>query len=239
MNQMLRNAAIVTTSVLLGVSTASPAHAHIIAVADLPAGYATARLRPPFPGGLLPEGSMTEMFLNVQNNSLFDARITALGFNLPGNFPDFTLAGSTSSAFTLANDVGGVSGVGGATLDFALLTGLTFANGNPAAAIAPGQTISFSVIGPFPSTFDFELLLDSVVVRFEQAGPTGAQAGTGFGPSAAAVPEPVTIMLFGIGIASCGITRRRRCSRPGQPTGRESTCDHDAFFDRTRVSSTR
>ncbi len=78
---------------------------------------------PPFPGGLVPVGTMTEMFVDVQNTSLFGASITAVGFNLPGDFPNFALTGTTSPAFTLANDVGGVPGLGSAMLDFALLTG--------------------------------------------------------------------------------------------------------------------
>ena len=108
-----------------------------------------------------------------------------------------------------ANDVGGVPGVGGATLDFALLTGTTFANGNLGSGIAPGQTVSFSVLGSFPSTFGFERILDFVVVRFEHAGPTGTETGTGFGPSASAVPEPATMMLIGIGVGGWGMGRRR------------------------------
>jgi hypothetical protein len=210
MTQTSRVAAISTVCVVLGLGAATTAHAHLITVADLPAGYARARLMPPFPGGLLPAGSMTEMFVNVTNSSLFEARITAFGFNLPGGFSNFTLTSTTSAGFTLSNDVGGVPGLPGATLDFALLTGGTFASGNPGVGIAPGQTVSFSVVGPFPSTFNFERILDDVVVRFEQAGPTGAQTGTGFGPSAAAVPEPVTTMLLGIGLGGWGLVRRGR-----------------------------
>ena len=77
MTQTSRTAAISAVWVVLGLGAATTAHAHIITVADLPAGYATARLMPPFPGGLVPAGSMIEMFLNVTNSSLFDARITA------------------------------------------------------------------------------------------------------------------------------------------------------------------
>jgi len=209
MTQTARTAAISTVCVMLGLGAATTAHAHIITVADLPPGYATARLMPPFAGGLLPAGSMTEMFLNVTNSSLFGARITAFGFNLPGDLSNFTLTSTTNAGFTLSNDVGGAPGVGGATLDFALLTGGTFASGNAGAGIAPGQTASFSVVGPFPPTFNFERILDDVVVRFEQAGPTGTQTGTGFGPSAAAVPEPVTTMLLGIGVGGVGLVRRR------------------------------
>jgi PEP-CTERM motif len=202
-----------TIGLVLGLGSASKAQAHIITITDLPAGYASAFVHPtPSTPALSPVGMMTELFFDVQNNSLFSASITAVGFNLPGDFPNFFLDGTSSPAFTLSNDVGGVPGVGGgATLDFALLTGATFANGSPGAGIAPGQAVSFRVIGPFPSDFAFERILDFVVVRFEQAGPTGTQTGTGFGPSAAAVPEPATIMLFGIGIAGSGISRRRRC----------------------------
>src|SRR3954462_12614529 len=118
--QTLRIAAISTACVAWSLAAAGTAHAHVITVADLPAGYATARLMPPFPGGLVRTGGTTEMFLNVQNTSLFGASITGFGFNLPGDLASFTLTGTTSPAFTLANDVGGVPGLGGATLDFAL-----------------------------------------------------------------------------------------------------------------------
>ena len=209
MAQILRAVGISIVCALLGLGTAATADAHIITVADLPTGDATARLMPPFPGGLVSAGALTEMFLTVQNTSLFDARITAFGFNLPGDFGEFTATGTTAPAFALATDVDGGSALGGATLDFALLTGITFATGNPGAGIAPGQTAAFSVIGPFPSAFGFERILDFVVVRFEQAGPTGTQTGTGFGPSAAAVPEPITIVLLGISLAGLHMTRRR------------------------------
>ena len=210
MMQTLRTAAISTACVMFTLGAAATAHAHIITVTELPAGYATARLMPPFPGGLVPAGTMTEMFLDVTNASLFGTRITAVGFNLPGDLANFILTSTTNVGFMLSNDVGTVPGLAGATLDFALLTGGTFASGIPSAGIAPGQTVSFSVIGPFPSSFGFERILDDVVVRFEQAGPTGTQTGTGFGPSAAAVPEPVTMLLLGMGCGGWGIVRRRR-----------------------------
>jgi len=214
--QTLRTAAISTACVVLGLGTAATAHAHNITVADLPPGYATARLMPTVPGGgLVPRGTLFEMFLDVQNTSLFGARITAFGFNLPGDLPNYTLTGTTSPAFTLANDTGGVPGLGTEALDFALLTGATFINANPGAGIAPGQTVSFSIIGPFPSTFNVERTLDYVVVRFDQAGPTGTQTGTGFGPSAAAVPEPATIVLVGMGLGCCMVRRRRRQAENG------------------------
>ena len=84
MTQTLRTAAIATACVVLALATAATAHAHIITVTDLPTGYASAFLRPPFPGGLVPMGGATEMFLNVQNNSLFGASITAFGFSASG-----------------------------------------------------------------------------------------------------------------------------------------------------------
>ena len=107
-------------------------------------------------------------------------------------------------------------GLGAATLDFAVLTGATFANGSPGTGIAPGQAVSFRVIGPSPSGFGFERVLDFLVVRFEGAGPLGTQSGVGLGPSAAAVPEPVTMMLLGVGVGGWSMVRRRQRSSTDQ-----------------------
>jgi hypothetical protein len=151
---------------------------------------------------------MTELLFFVQNSSQFDARITGVGFNLPGDLTDFRLNSTTSPSFTLSNDVSGIPGLASSTLDFALLTGRSFATGNPAAGIAPGDTVSFRVVGPFPPSFGFERVLDFLVVRFEQVGPTGTLSGVGFGPSAATVPEPAMTVLFGVGLSVYGMRRR-------------------------------
>ena len=103
MTQTLRTAAISIACVMLGLGTAATAHAHIITVTDLPAGYASAFVHPtPGSPGLSPIGTLTELFVDVQNNSLFGASITAVGFNLPGALPDFSL-NSTSSSGTPLN----------------------------------------------------------------------------------------------------------------------------------------
>jgi hypothetical protein len=110
----------------------------------------------------------------VRNTSPFDSRITALGFDLPGELTGFTLISPTDSEFHLIEDVGHVPGLPGVTLDFALTTGRTFAGGRPGAGLAPSSTLTtFCVSGPFPQDVPIERLLDRVVLRVQRVGADG------------------------------------------------------------------
>ena len=103
-----------------------------------------------------------------------DSRITAIGFDVPGEATGYALIGPLDSAFHLIEQVSNVPELHGTTLDFALVTGRTFGGGQPNAGLPPSSTLTtFCVSGPFPQNQPIERLIDSGVVRMQRVGPDG------------------------------------------------------------------
>ena len=110
----------------------------------------------------------------VRNTSAFDSRITAIGFELPGDLTGFALVSPTDSDFHLIEQVSQVPGLPDATLDFALVTGRTFGGGRPHSGLAPSASLTtFCVSGPFPQNVPIERLLDRGVLRVQRVGADG------------------------------------------------------------------
>jgi len=110
----------------------------------------------------------------VRNTSPFDSRITAIGLDLPGDLTGFTLVSPTDGDFHLIEEVTQVPGLPDVTLDFALVTGPTFAGGQPNAGLPPSSTLTtFCVSGPFPQDIAIERLLDRGVLRVQRVGADG------------------------------------------------------------------
>jgi hypothetical protein len=171
----------VSTFILLCAGSAA-VRAHNIKGVNHPT-LATARLSSPSSATDRPTPvsgtSLSVACFNVQNTSPHDARITALGFDLPGELTGFALVSPTDSAFTLENEVGDIPYFPGVPLDFALLTHKRFASGNPHLGLAPSPSpLQICVSGPFPREAGGELtpietLLNYVYVRFKHVGPEG------------------------------------------------------------------
>jgi len=110
----------------------------------------------------------------VRNTSPFDSRITAIGFELPGDAAGFSLVSPTDGEFRLIEEVTHIPGLPDVTLDFALVTGRTFAGGRPNAGLPPSSTLTtFCVSGPFPQDLAIERLLDRGVLRVQRVGADG------------------------------------------------------------------
>ena len=132
-------------------------------------------------------GDLALACFNVQNRSPFDARITAVGLDLPGELTGFALVSPVGAGFDLENEVGQIPGFPLVSLDFALLTGRTFASGKPWDGLPPSSTpTQVCVSGPFPrdpadaSLFlPIEKLLDYSFVRFKNVGPSGDVSDVG------------------------------------------------------------
>lgn len=166
----------------------------------------------------------------IRNTSPFDARITGIGFDLAplGNSSASGLNGFTgvvvnapaSTDFTFRDDnLGNVpSGFNNVVLDFGFTTSNNgnFTGGSPNDGLAPGQSATFSVTGPF-GNFTAQQIIDSIFVRFQRVGANGQGSDVGRpvpGTPGAPVPEPATMFLLGTGMAGVAakLRKRRRCS---------------------------
>lgn len=180
------------TFVLICTASATAARAHTIRGVNYPT-LATARLTSPNATLVdrpvpIPGTSLSVACFNMRNNSPQttspEARITAVGFDLPGEPTGFALVSPTDFGFALDSEVGNVPYFPGVTLDFALLTHKTFASGNPHLGLAWSETpVMVCVSGPFPLDSSdpngqlrtpIETLLNYSYVRFKQVGPDGS-----------------------------------------------------------------
>jgi hypothetical protein len=179
----------VTMIALIGLVSSVVSLGHTIRGVSNPT-LAVARLSSPTSSVDRPQplgGDLALACFNVQNRSPFDARITAVGLDLPGELTGFALVSPVGAGFDLENEAGQIPGFPLMSLDFALLTGRTFASGNPWAGLPPSTTpTQVCVSGPFPrdpadaSLFlPIEKLLDNSFVRFKNVGPNGDVSDVG------------------------------------------------------------
>jgi hypothetical protein len=201
---MIRKALLTTAAVMVIMALSSVAHADTVT----------------FTGGFGVTASVTNFSLNgnqftfTVNNTSSSGSITAIGFNLPGSRPNFTLISSTNANFTLANDVGAQAGAQNFTssFDLALLTGNNFGGGTVSegiiAGLAPQNTATFTVSGDF-SGMTAEQIAQSLILRFQGIGPRD-ESTIGLPNPNNPVPEPMTMILFGTGLAGVAARVRRR-----------------------------
>lgn len=152
-------------------------------------------------------------FCFTLTNTSSTGSITAIGFSLPGtNRGEFTLTSTSDSDFKLDSEVKAQAGAqtSTSTFDFALLTGKNFGGGKVNEGILSGGSATFCITGDF-SGLTADQIAMSIFLRFQGIGPRDLSEVIGPGnPGTNPIPEPMTMILFGTGLAGVAARVRRR-----------------------------
>jgi hypothetical protein len=200
---MIRKTLLTTAAAMVIMALSSVAHADPIT----------------FSGGFGVTASVSNFSLNgnqftfTLTNTSSSGSITAIGFNLPGTRPNFALVSSSNNNFTLSNDVNAQAGAQNfaSSFDLALLTGNNFGGGTVSegiiAGLSPQSSATFTVSGDF-SGMTPDQIVQSLILRFQGIGRQD-ESTIGTPNPNNPIPEPMTMILFGTGLAGVAARVRR------------------------------
>ena len=140
--------------------------------------------------------------------------ITNIGFALPGNRANnFQLVSSTNNNYIIVYDQNATSGSQNLVSSFDLVlcnknnpnSCNSFGGGSVNNGIAGGTSATFSISGDF-SGLTADQVAHSIFARFQNVNNGGSDVATNTGT----VPEPMTMLLFGTGLAGLAARARKR-----------------------------
>lgn len=139
--------------------------------------------------------------------------ITNIGFDLPGaRSNSFMITSSTNSNYFVVHDLSASSGAQNFvdSFDFVLHNksngNQTFGGGSVNNGIGPGSSATFTIMGDFTG-LTAQQIAQAVYARFQAVNGGDSDVGRGNG---APIPEPMTMLLFGTGLAGVAARARRR-----------------------------
>ena len=142
--------------------------------------------------------------------------ITNIGFALPGNRPNtFTLVSSTNDNYALAHDLNATAGSQNFVSSFDLVLvnkqngNVTFGGGKVSDGIAGGTSATFVISGDF-SGLTADQIARSIFARFQAVNGGDSDVARVNGTPTGAIPEPMTMLLLGTGLAGVAAKVRRR-----------------------------
>ena len=153
------------------------------------------------------------------NNTSSTGSITAIGFDLAARTDGqsrgtFTLTTPSDSDFSAISNINTTAGANtnSTVFDFALLTGKTFGGGKVADGVLHNTSMTFIITGDF-SGLTAQEIAQNLFLRFQGIGRRDESEVLGPGNPTPnnPVPEPMTMLLFGTGLA--GIAARARRNR--------------------------
>ena len=146
--------------------------------------------------------------------------ITNIGFALPGTHANnYTLVSSSNDSYILVFDKNATSGAQNLVSSFDLVlcdkknpNNCTFGGGSVQGGIAGGTSATFSISGDWTDGNGHALTADQIArtifARFQAVNGGGSDVAGNPGPGQ--VPEPMTMILFGTGLAGIAARARRK-----------------------------